>query len=95
MVKRQTLNKNDYLETILLTILQNCSIIHLLKPGMEEAKILEEHHSNCFINQDKNEIFAYQNESSLLQAILEIGERDKHYSIEMELFEKPDRKSVV
>lgn len=89
MVKRQTLNKNDYLETILLTILQNCSIIHLLKPGMEEAKILEEHQSNCFINQDKNEIFAYQNESSLLQAILEIGERDKHYSIEMELFEKP------
>lgn len=88
-VKRQTLNKNDYLETILLTVLQDCSIIHLVKPGMEEAKELEESNKKCIVNQEKNELFVYQNETSILQAILEIGECEKKYKVEEEFFRKP------
>lgn len=89
MVKRETLNKNDYLETILRTIYQDCSKINLVKTGMEEAKILEEKNRNCEVKPEQNEILAYQNEISLLNAILEIGAKDQKLSIQEDLLKKP------
>lgn len=89
MVKRETRAKNEYLEMIISTIYQDCSTIHLVKPGTEKAKILEDAKQNYVVNPEKNEIYAYQNELSLLQAILEMAERDKTYHISQEMLQKP------
>jgi len=88
-VKRETQEKHEYLEKVITTIYQDCSIIHLVKPGTEKAKILEEAKQNYVVNPEKNEIYAYQNELSLLQAILEMAERDKTYQVEQEMLQRP------
>ena len=88
-VKREVRGKHEYLEMIIKTIDQDCSVIHLVKPGAEEAKILEEAGQSYVVNPEKNEIYTYQNELSLLQAILEMAERDKTYSVKQEMLQKP------
>lgn len=88
-VKREVRGKNEYLEMIIKTIYQDCSVIHLVKPGTEDAKVLEDAKQNYLVHPEKNEIYAYQNEVSLLQAIVEMAERDKNYQVKQELFQKP------
>lgn len=88
-VKREVRGKHEYLEMIIKTIYQDCSVIHLVKPGAEEAKILEEAGQSYVVNPEKNEIYTYQNELSLLQAVLEMAERDKTYSVKQEMLQKP------
>lgn len=85
-VKVNVPSKKEFIENILSIIKQNCKEIIVVKPILEdditsahkekseEQLLLEKNEANYIINKEEGKIICYQNEISLLSAIMYIGE---------------------
>lgn len=88
-VKVNVCNKNEFVQEILDTIEEKCDEIEIIKPMSEEGKKLYENNINYIIDKENKEIKTFQNEISILEAILEIRQQDIELNEKYELISKP------
>ena len=71
-VKRNVMNKNEFLENI-LEIIKKCNDIEIIKPRTEKFEEFSKENIKFKVDYKKNTIEVMQNEKSLLSAILELN----------------------
>ena len=86
-VKINVETKREYIKD-LLEIIDSTKKINLVKPSMEEAKVLVESNKSYIIDKEKREITVYQNEEALLKALFELDYTMAQISKDYELYEK-------
>lgn len=89
-VKRQTKNRNEFIEEIIETIKDKCDTIRLVEPKTKRATILEEQNKNAIIKDDA--IIAYPTENALMVGVCEKIEKNFYVDIEYRTIKLPLRK---
>lgn len=85
--KVEVLDKGDFLENLLTIIQENCNDIEVIKFNLEQEHILENTKYN--INQEQKKITALGNELVVLNAILEMGQKQLCFPQEENLLQRP------
>lgn len=88
-VKVNVCEKKQFVEEILETIKEKCDEIEIIKPMTEEGKELYENNINCIVDKENKKIKTFQNEKSILDAILQMRQQDIELNEKYELIEKP------
>lgn len=88
-VKVNVCNKKKFVEEILDTIKNNCNEVEIVKPISDEGQKLYEANINCIIDKEENKIKTFQNEKSILDAILKIRQQDIELLPKYDLIQKP------
>ena len=88
-VKVETLSKKEYIEKILRIIQEKVLKIFLVKPRTQEAEELEEKNITYKIDKNNGEIICFQNEITILTALLELDKIDEDFNNEYEYVKKP------
>ncbi len=88
-VKVNVCEKKQFAEEILETIKEKCGEIEIIKPLSEEGKNLYENNINCIVDKENKKIKTFQNEKSILDAILQMRQQDIQLNEKYELIEKP------
>ena len=88
-VKVNVCEKKQFVEEILETIKEKCGEIEIIKPLSEEGKNLYENNINCIVDKENKKIKTFQNEKSILDAILQMRQQDIQLNEKYELIEKP------
>lgn len=88
-VKVNVCEKKQFVEEILETIKDKCDEIEIIKPLSEEGKKLYENNINCIVDKENKKIKTFQNEKSILDAILQMRQQDIELNEKYELIEKP------
>ena len=83
-VKRNAMAKEQYVQEILNTIEYNCNEIEFVKPLSEESKILKG--KRFLADKEKGKIICYQNEISVLQALLDLAQDEIELSSKYNFF---------
>ncbi len=88
-VKVNVCEKKQFVEEILETIKEKCDEIEIIKPMSEEGQELYENSINCIVDKENKKIKTFQNEKSILDAILQMRQQDIELNEKYELIEKP------
>ena len=88
-VKVEVPSKKEYIENILRIIKEKCLKIFLVKKGTEEARALEENNVKYMVDKKNGEITCFENEETLLTAILKIDEIDILYDTKYKYLQEP------
>lgn len=88
-VKVNVCEKKQFVEEILETIKEKCDEVEIIKPMSEEGQKLYENSINCIVDKENKKIRTFQNEKSILDAILQIRQQDIELNEKYELIEKP------
>lgn len=88
-VKVNVCEKKQFVEEILETIKDKCDEIEIIKPMSEEGKKLYENNINCIVDKENKKIKTFQNEKSILDAILQMRQQDIELNEKYELIENP------
>lgn len=91
-VKVNVCEKKQFVEEILETIKDKCDEIEIIKPLSEEGKKLYENNINCIVDKENKKIKTFQNEKSILDAILQMRQQDIELNEKYELIENPIKK---
>lgn len=89
LVKRDTQSKENFMESILYIIKEKCDQIELITPSREQRDNKRFH-----VYPDEKKISCYQNEASLLHAILEMGDKNFIILNEEEFIKEPIQKML-
>lgn len=88
-VKVNVCEKKQFVEEILETIKEKCEEIEIIKPLSEEGSKLYENNINCIVDKENKKIKTFQNEKSILDAILQMRQQDIKLNEKYELIENP------
>lgn len=88
-VKVNVCEKKQFVEEILETIKEKCEEIEIIKPLSEEGSKLYENNINCIVDKENKKIKTFQNEKSILDAILQMRQQDIELNEKYELIENP------
>ena len=88
-VKVNVCSKNKFVEEILETIDKNCKKIEIVKPTSSDGKYLIEHDLLCNIDKENGIIKTFQNEKSILDAIIKIRQKDLKIKETYDIISKP------
>ena len=77
-VKTETEDKNEYMETILNIIQNECEDIKIVTPQTLNSKPLEEENVICITDEERGSILVYANELDLLYSLFEIDYKCKN-----------------
>lgn len=88
-VKVNVCEKKQFVEEILETIKEKCDEVEIIKPMSEEGQKLYENGINCIVDKENKKIRTFQNEKSILDAILQMRQQDIELNEKYELIEKP------
>lgn len=88
-VKVNVCEKKQFVEEILATIKEKCDEVEIIKPMSEEGQKLYENSINCVVDKENKKIKTFQNEKSILDAILQMRQQDIELNEKYELIEKP------
>lgn len=88
-VKVNVCEKKQFVEEILETIKEECDEVEIIKPMSEEGQKLYENSINCIVDKENKKIRTFQNEKSILDAILQMRQQDIELNEKYELIEKP------
>lgn len=88
-VKVNVCEKKQFVEEILETIKDKCDEIEIIKPLSEEGSNLYENNMNCIVDKENKKIKTFQNEKSILDAILQMRQQDIELNEKYELIEEP------
>lgn len=88
-VKVNVCEKKQFVEEILETIKEKCDEVEIIKPMSEEGQKLYENSINCIVDKENKKIRTFQNEKSILDAILQMRQQDIELNEKYELIEKP------
>lgn len=75
-VKVNVCTKKQFIKEILETIENKCKTIEIIKPMTEEGQKLYENGINCIIDKEQGKIKTFQNEKSILDAILQMRQEN-------------------
>ena len=88
-VKVNVCSKNKFVEEILETIDKKCKKIEIVKPTNSDGKYLIEHDLLCDIDKENGIIKTFQNEKSILDAIIKIRQKDLEIKETYNMISKP------
>lgn len=88
-VKVETLSKKEYIENILRIIREKALKIFLVKAGTSEAKELEDNNVSYKVDKNNGEIVCFQNELSILTALLKLDETNVKFNAVYDYQEEP------
>ena len=88
-VKVNVCSKNQFVREILETIEKRCNKIELIKPTSDEGEELYNKGINCIIDKEEGSIKTFQNEKSILDAILQIRQDDIEIDSKYDLLSEP------
>ena len=88
-VKREVLNKSEFLEQIIDTVEQKCNEIIIAKLNSSENDILEQKNLKYIVDKEEGKIIVNGNESVLLYAILDISKDEIILPPEQDLLKNP------
>ncbi len=81
--------KKQFVKEILETIKNNCNEIEIVKPLTEEGKKFYDEQIDCIVDKENGKIKTFQNEKSILDAILKIRQQEINILEEYELYKEP------
>lgn len=88
-VKVNVCTKKQFVKEILETIEKRCNKIELIKPTSEEGQELYEKNINCIIDKENGTIKTFQNEKSMLDAIMLMRQEEIELLPKYELIAEP------
>ena len=88
-VKKEVLNKSEFLEQIIDTVEQKCNEIIIAKLNSSENDILEQKNLKYIVDKEEGKIIVNGNESVLLYAILDISKDEIILPPEQDLLKNP------
>ena len=75
-VKVNVCSKRQFVKEIIETIEKRCEKIEFIKPTSDEGNKLYEEKINCIVDKEKGTIKTFQNEKSMLDAVLQMRQED-------------------
>ena len=81
--------KKQFVKEILETIKNNCNEIEIVKPLTEEGKKFYDEQIDCIVDKENGKIKTFQNEKSILDAILKIRQQEINILEEYDLYKEP------
>ena len=94
-VKVNVCSKKQFVKEILETIEKRCNKIELIRPTSEEGEKLHNKGLNCVINKEEGTIKTFQNEKSILDAILQMRQEDIEIDKKHELIIEPLKEMLL
>ena len=88
-VKVNIVDKKQFAEEIIETIEKRCNKIEIIKPMTEQGQELYEQNRNCIVDKENGIIQTFQNEKSILEAIIEMRQEKIELNAKYNLFKKP------
>lgn len=88
-VKVNVCKKKQFIEEILETIEKKCNQIEFIKPMSQEGQELYENNINCIINKEEGKIKTFQNEKSILDAIIQMRQENIEVLSKYEIISEP------
>ena len=89
-VKVNVCSKKQFVKEILETIEKRCEEIEIIKMTGKEGQELYEKNINCIVDKEKGKIQTFQNEKSILEAIMKMRQEKIEISVrKYELMEEP------
>lgn len=88
-VKVNVCSKNNFVEEILNIIETYCNRIDIIKPMSQEGQKLYEKNINCIVDKQNGEIKTFQNEKSLLEALINLKQKEIEIPSEYDLYKEP------
>ena len=88
-VKVNVCKKKQFIEEILETIEKKCNQIEFIKPMSQEGQELYENNINCIINKEEGKIKTFQNEKSILDAIIQMRQENIEILFKYEIISEP------
>lgn len=89
-VKVNVCSKKQFVKEILETIEKRCEEIEIIKMTGKEGQELYEKNINCIVDKEKGKIQTFQNEKSILEAIMKMRQEEIEISVsKYELMEEP------
>ena len=87
-VKVNVCSKNNFVEEILNIIETYCNRIDIIKPMSQEGQKLYEKNINCIVDKQNGEIKTFQNEKSLLEALINLKQKEIEIPSEYDLYKE-------
>lgn len=94
-VKVNVCSKDQFINEILDTIENKCNEIEFIKPTSEEGQKFLNKNINCIIDKQSGKIKAFQNEKSLLDAILQMRQEEIELNEKYDLTNKPIKEMLL
>lgn len=94
-VKVNVCSKKQFVQEILETIEKRCSEIEIIKPMSEEGQKLYEENKNCIVDKENDHIKTFQNEKSILDAIMEMRQEEIEISPKYEIIAMPIKETLL
>lgn len=88
-VKVNVCTKKQFVEEVLETIEKRCNNIEFIKPMSEEGQELYKKNINCIIDKEEGKIKIFQNEKSMLDAIIQMRQEDIEIFPKYEIISEP------
>ena len=88
-VKVNVCTKKQFVEEVLETIEKRCNNIEFIKPMSEEAQELYKKNINCIIDKEEGKIKTFQNEKSMLDAIIQMRQENIEIFPKYEIISEP------
>jgi len=88
-VKVNVCTKKQFVEEVLETIEKRCNNIEFIKPMSEEGQELYEKNINCIIDKEEGKIKTFQNEKSMLDAIVQMRQENIELLPKYEIISNP------
>lgn len=94
-VKVNICSKKQFVQEILETIEKRCNEIEIIKPTSEEGQKLYEENINCIINKEEGKIKTFQNEKSMLEAIMQMRQEEIEILPKYEIISTPIKETLL
>ena len=94
-VKVNVCSKNQFVEEILETIDTKCNKIEFIKPTSEEGKAIYEKGENCILDKQEGAIKCFQNEKSMLDAIMQMRQEKINLRPKYDIIDKPVKELLL
>lgn len=94
-VKVNVCSKKQFVQEILETIEKRCNNIEIIKPTSEEGQKLYEENINCIIDKEEGKIKTFQNEKSILEAIMQMRQEEIEILPKYEIISTPIKETLL
>lgn len=94
-VKVNVCSKKRFVEEILETIEKRCIEIEIINMASEEGQELYEKNINCIIDKEEGKIKTFQNEKSILDAIMQIRQEEIEILPKYEIISTPIKETLL
>ncbi len=94
-VKVNVCSKKQFVQEILETIEKRCNEIEIINIASEEGKKLYEENINCIIDKEEGKIRTFQNEKSILEAIMQMRQEEIEILPKYEIISTPIKETLL